>query len=177
LRNVAYTVNGKTVDVQNGSTSSGAAVVEGSGPSWQTYNMITFDPILAIEPHRLSYSYTAANAAACGNYDWYQISQPNGMALADPASTWVQLIFAGGKQSATGKDTNPYIAQQVNGNQVAIDPTYGLDENSQSSTGACSASCVAISVSKTLTGQCCSCKGVSKAFKKSTANAITYLCQ
>ncbi|HEU4577263.1 MAG TPA: RICIN domain-containing protein [Polyangiaceae bacterium] len=177
LRNVAYTVNGKTVDVQNGSTSSGAALVEGSGNGWQMYNMITFEPILAIEPHRLSYSYTAANAAACGNYDWYQITQPNGMALADPASTWVQLIFAGGKQSATGKDINPYIAQQVNGNQVAIDPTYGLDESSQSSTGACSASCVAISVSKSLAGQCCSCNGLTKTFKKSTSNAITYLCQ
>ena len=99
------------------------------------------------------------------------------MALADPASTWVQLIFAGGKQSATGTDTNPYIAQQVSGNQVAIDPTYGLDEDSQSSTGACKASCLAVSAARSLAGQCCSCNGVSKVFAKSPLNSITYLCR
>jgi hypothetical protein len=178
LRNVMYAWGGNTVDVQGGSTASGAPVVVGpSGEGWQYYNMVTFDPILAIEPHRLTYSYTAANAAACGNYDWYNISQPNGMALADPKSTWVQLIFAGGKQSASGTDTNPYIAQQVSGNQVAIDPTYGLDADEQTSTGACKASCVAVSVSKNLAGQCCSCNGVQKAFVKSTTNAIIYSCQ
>ncbi len=178
LRNVMYAWGGNTVDVQGGSTASGAPVVVGpAGEGWQMFNMVTFDPIVAIEPHRLSYSYTAANAAACGNYDWYNISQPNGMALADPKSTWVQLIFAGGKQTASGTDTNPYLAQQVNGNQVAIDPTYGLDEDSSSSTGSCKAACVAISASKNLAGQCCACNGVTKAFVKSPVNSITFSCQ
>jgi hypothetical protein len=139
--------------------------------------MVTFDPILAIEPHRLSYSRTAANSALCGNYDWYNISRPNGMALADPASTYVQLIFAGGKQTVSGSDTNPYIAQQVNGNQVAIDPTYGLDAGGSSSTGACNASCVAVNVGQSLAGSCCSCNGVTKVFKKAAWNASTFLCQ
>jgi hypothetical protein len=35
----------------------------------------------------------------------------------------VPLIFAGGKQTPTGTDLNPYIAQQVNRSQVAIDPS------------------------------------------------------
>jgi hypothetical protein len=44
------------------------------------------------------------------------------MQLANPASTFVQLIFAGGKTSLNGTDLNPYIAQQVNGSQVAVGP-------------------------------------------------------
>jgi hypothetical protein len=176
LRNVMYAYGGNTVDVQNGSTASGAPLVVGSaGEGWQYYNMVTFDPIIAIEPHHLTYSYTAANAALCGNYDWYSIAQPNGMALADPASTYVELIFAGGKQTASGSDTNPYIAEQVSGNQVAIDPTYGLDASSTSSTGSCAAACLSVSTAS-LTGLCCSCNGAAKKFSKSTFNTNTYLC-
>jgi hypothetical protein len=176
LRNVMYAYGGNTVDVQNGSAASGAPLVVGpSGEGWQYYNMVTFDPILAIEPHRLTYSSTAANAALCGNYDWYSITQPNGMALADPASTYVELIFAGGKRTASGSDTNPYIAEQVSGNQVAIDPTYGLDASGTTSTGSCTAACVSVSVSS-LVGHCCSCSGVTKAFSKAAWSPTTFLC-
>jgi hypothetical protein len=176
LRQVAYTSNGLTVDVQNGSTASGAAVVEGySGEGWQWHNMMTLEPILAIEPHRLAYSYSAAGGT-CGNYDWYQIAQPNGLSLKDPASSYIQLIFAGGKATASGTDVNPYIAQQVSGNMVAIDPTFGLDGSGTTSTGSCAAACVAISASTNLAGQCCSCQGVTRYFKRSAWNASTFLC-
>jgi hypothetical protein len=161
--------------VQGGSTASGAAVVEGpSGEGWQYYNMITFDPILAIEPHRLTYAKSTANGP-CGNYDWYNIAQPNGMAVADPAATFVELIFAGGKKTSTGTDVNPFIAQQVSGNQVAIDPTYGLDAEGVTSTGACAAACVSISRTN-LAGSCCSCLGVTKKFSKAAWNPVTFMC-
>jgi hypothetical protein len=175
LRNVAYTYNGLTVDVQGASTASGAAVVEGpSGEGWQYHNMITFEPILAIEPHALTYAKSTTNGP-CGNYDWYNIAQPNGMVLKDLASTYIQLIFAGGKQTATGTDINPYIAQQVSGNQVAVDPTYGLSESTTTSAGSCVAACVSISATS-LVGSCCACNGKTTTFAKAAWNASTFLC-
>ncbi|MEY4548791.1 MAG: Ricin-type beta-trefoil lectin domain-like [Pseudomonadota bacterium] len=174
LRNVLYTSNGKTVDVSGGSTSSGAAVVEGGSNTWQMYNMWTMDPIIAIEPHRLTYSHTT-NDGPCGKYYWYNIKQPNGNSLANPANSWIQLIFSGGKQTPTGADVNPHIAQKVSGDMVAIDPVYGLDGSGTSTTGSCTAACVSISTTN-IAGNCCSCSGVSKKFVKSSSNPVTYLC-
>ena len=175
LRNVMYTVNGYTVDVQNGSTSSGAAVVESYSNTWQNYNMITFEPLIAVEPHRLKFNRKEAGGP-CGDYYWYDIAKPNGQALADPRSTYVQLIFAGGKQTASGTDVNPFIAQKVSGNQVAIDPTYGLISSSSTSSGTCTAACLKISTAN-IAGQCCSCNGAKKKFVKSTWSATTFACQ
>jgi hypothetical protein len=175
LRNVLYTANGKTVDVAGGSTASGAAVREGSSNTWQMYNMWTFEPIIAIEPHRLSFSYTS-NDGPCGKYYWYNIKQPNGLSLAKPGNSFLQLIFAGGKQTAGGADVNPHIAQKVSGDMVAIDPVYGLDGSGTSSTGSCTAACVSISTSN-IAGACCACNGVSKKFAKVSSNPNAYMCK
>jgi hypothetical protein len=179
LRNVLYTYNGKTVDVSGGSTSSGAAVVEGGSNTWQMYNMWTMDPIIAIEPHRLTFAYTT-NDGPCGKYYWYNIKQPNGNSLANPGNSWIQLLFAGGKQTAGGADVNPHIAQKVSGDMVAIDPVYGLDGSGTSSTGSCTATntalaCVSISTTN-IAGSCCSCAGATKSFVRSAGNALTYRC-
>jgi hypothetical protein len=170
---VLYTSHGKTVDLPGGSTTSGVQFAEG-GSTWQSYNKFTFEPIMAGEPHRLEWSHQTPDGP-CGVYDWFNITRPNGLPLEDPAESFVQLIFAGGKQAPTGADLNPYIAQQVNGNQVAIDPTYGLNESGSSSTGACYASCVKVSTTSLL-NQCCSCSGATKTFTKSTWNPSTFVC-
>jgi hypothetical protein len=175
LRNVLYTANGKTVDVQGGSTGSGAAVVEGSSNSWQMYNMWTFEPLIAIEPHRLSFAYTT-NDGPCGTYSWYNIKQPNGLSLAKPGDSFIQLIFAGGKQTAGGSDLNPHIAQKVSGDLVAIDPTYGLDDQDGTSVGSCQAACVSISAVN-VAGACCSCNAVTKKFSKAAWSSNTFLCR
>lgn len=175
LRQVAYTVNGYTVGIQNSSTSSGAPLVEENTKVWNPNNMVTFEPLLAIEPHVLSYSHST-NDGPCGSYDWYRIKQPNGVALKDPGSTWIQLMFAGGKPTATGTDRNPYIAQQVSGDLVAIDPTYGLNASGSSSSGSCAATCLSISLSN-LANSCCSCQGVTSKFLKSAWSATTFICQ
>ncbi len=157
-----------------GSTSSGAQFVE-LGKGWEMYNMLAFEPLMAIEPHRLRFNRKEAGGP-CGSYYWYDITEPNGMALDDPASTYIQLIFAGGKQTKGGADLNPFIAQKVAGSQVAIDPTYGLNESSSTSTGSCTASCLKISTANA-SGQCCSCSGKTKKFARSTWSASTYICQ
>ncbi len=174
LRQVAYSVNGVSLGVQNGSTLSGAQFVE-LGKTWETYNMLSFEPLMAIEPHRLRYNRKEAGGP-CGNYYWYDITEPNGQTLNDPASTWIQLIFAGGKQTKTGADINPFIAQKVSGSQVAIDPTYGLNDSSSTSTGTCSVGCLKVSTAN-VAGQCCSCSGRSKKFARSAWSSTTFVCQ
>jgi hypothetical protein len=151
-------------------------VVEGPvGEGWQWHNMITFEPILAIEPHRLSFDREEPGGP-CGSYYWYDVQQPNGLMLGDPGDTYVQLIFAGGKQTPTGSDINPFIAQQVNGNQVAIDPTYGLLTTSESVSASCTASCLKISTTS-LAGQCCVCSGVYGTFARSAWSSTTFQCK
>jgi hypothetical protein len=173
LRQVIFSSNALAMGVENASTRSGAQLVEGR-QTWESHNMMAFRPILAIEPHRLSYSHTTEDGP-CGNYDWYRIEQPNGLPLEDPASTFVQLIFAGGKQTSTGADNNPYIAQQVSGDLVAIDPTYGLSASDTTTTGACAAACVSIS-SSNIAGKCCSCEGDSGRFTESPWSETTFVC-
>jgi hypothetical protein len=174
LRHVFYTSGGVSLGIQNGGTSSGAQLVE-LGKTWEMFNMLTFEPLMAIEPHRLRFNRKEAGGP-CGDYYWYDITEPNGMSLDDPASTYIQLIFAGGKQTQSGTDLNPFIAQKVAGNQVAIDPTYGLNESSGTSSGSCTASCLKISTASVI-GQCCSCNGVSKKFAKSAWSGTTFVCQ
>jgi hypothetical protein len=85
-------------------------------------------------------------------------------------------MFAGGKETLTGKDINPFIAQQVSGDLVAIDPTYGLNDMGTTTTGSCSAACTKVTTVN-VAGQCCSCNGATKVYKRSAWNTSTYLCQ
>lgn len=172
---VIYATTGKAIEVQGSSTANDARVVQAADGAWNLNRQLRLTPVIAGEPHRLKFSHITTEAA-CGDYYWYDIAQPNGKPLKKPADSFVQLIFAGGKQTPTGADLNPFIAQQVSGNKVAIDPTYGLNDDAATAAGSCSASCVRVS-SASLAGQCCSCNGVRKTFSRSTWNASTYLCQ
>jgi hypothetical protein len=169
-----YTSDARAIQVQDNSTSNEVPLVQ-APPGWNYSQQFYLEPILAGEPHRLKYS-NETTGAACGTYYWYDIAQPNGWPLRNPADSFVQLIFAGGKETATGADANPYVAQQVNGNRVAIDPTYGLNETANTSTGACSAACTKITTAS-IAGGCCTCAGKMKKYSKSSWNTSTYLCQ
>jgi hypothetical protein len=59
---------------------------------------------------------------------------------------------------------------------VSIDPTYGLNDVGTTSSGACNSACIKIGVTD-VSGQCCSCNGKTKAFRRSTWSPVTYLCQ
>jgi hypothetical protein len=125
-----YTNWAQAVQVEGNSTAADVPLAQVAG-DWNYSQQFYLTPILAGEPHRLRYSYQSTNAA-CGSYYWYDITQPNGW-LRDPGASFTQLIFAGGKETRGGVDANPFIAQQVNGNRVAIDPTYGLNETANTS--------------------------------------------
>lgn len=171
---VIYSSHGVTVDVPGGSTNSGTQLGQG-GKTWAKHNHMTFTPLTAGEPHRLVFSHEEAGGP-CGAYYWFDVAQPNGMPLESPADTYVQLIFAGGKTSLWGADVNPFIAQKVSGDKVAIDPTYGLNERSSTTTGACTASCLKVSTAS-VAGQCCSCNGRRLKLQKSPWSGVTYICK
>jgi hypothetical protein len=66
--------------------------------------------------------------------------------------------------------------RDLGNNVVAIDPTYGLNDEDTTSTGACTVACTKISTTN-IAGACCSCSNVKKAFKKSAFSTSVYLCQ
>jgi Ricin-type beta-trefoil lectin domain-like len=176
LRQVAYSNYGLTMDIQGGSTYSGAQLVEGpSGGGWQWHNMFTFEPILAIEPHKLRFNRKEAGGL-CGDYHWYDVTEPNGLVLDNPASTYVQLMFAGGKQTPTGTDLNPFISQRVSGSQVAIDPTLGVYGAGTTTTAGCFQGCIKVS-SSYVGGQCCVCNGVNLRLTQTSFSTSTYQCK
>ena len=114
--------------------------------------------------------YVSSAAGGCDTNFTFSVKGTTGLALKYPNQLKNELRFA--------DQTNPYINFQNLGNgNISIDPTYGLDDDGTSSTGACMAACTKISVATNYAGQCCSCGGVSKIFAKSPVNAITYLCQ
>jgi hypothetical protein len=66
--------------------------------------------------------------------------------------------------------------RDLGNNVVAIDPTYGLNEEDTTTTGACLAACTKLTASD-VSNACCSCGGVNKTLKRSPFNANIYLCQ
>jgi hypothetical protein len=171
-----YSNHGKTLEIAGASIYNDARLSQAADGIWADHRLVALTPVISGEPHRLVFSHTTGDAPCGDAYFWYDIAQPNLAPLRAPADSFVQLIFAGGKETLTGTDINPFISQQVSGDLVAIDPTYGLIDSGSTTSGACTAACVKSS-SINITGQCCSCNGVSKQFAKSTWNASTYLCQ
>jgi hypothetical protein len=173
---VLYSTYGKAFEIAGASLYNDAKLTQSANSGWANNRMVHFTPILAGEPHRLVFEKTT-NDAPCGDaYYWYDIAQPNLQPLRAPEDSFIQLMFVGGKQTLTGTDLNPFIAQQVSGNLVAIDPTYGLNDTNTTATGSCAAACTKISATS-LVGQCCTCNSVNRQFAKSAWSTTTFLCQ
>jgi hypothetical protein len=66
--------------------------------------------------------------------------------------------------------------RDLGNNVVAIDPTYGLNDEDTTSSGSCTAACTKITTTN-VAGACCSCNSAQKTFKRSSFNVNTYLCQ
>jgi len=119
------------------------------------------------EEHVLTFQSSAKGS--CDTNFFFKVTKTNGAALAYPNQLKNKLKFA--------DHTNPYINfQNLGGGVISIDPTYGLNEDSSSSAGSCTAACTKISLSNVAT-QCCSCGGATKKFVKSAWSATTFLCQ
>ena len=112
----------------------------------------------------------STDKGVCDTNYWFEVQNTGGAPLGLTAMKALQkgLVWV-------NAETNAYIAFQVAGNMVGIDPTYGLNATTAASSGSCSAACTKISA-KDVTGQCCSCNGTKK-YARSSWSATTYLCQ
>jgi hypothetical protein len=98
----------------------------------------------------------------------FDATTPTGGALRSPSQLKNKLIYVGYPE-------NPYLAFSSTGTTVSIDPTFGLNETSTTSTGACTAACLKMS-SADVTGRCCSCNGQTRRYARSAFNVNAYLC-
>jgi hypothetical protein len=120
------------------------------------------------EAHLLTAAGTVS-LGGCGVHYKFGVKKDASGTLMYPAQLKQKLIFA--------DHTNGWVDfRNLGGGFVAIDPTYGLNEGVNTSTGSCTAACTKISKTNAA-GQCCSCGGASKKFVKSAWSATTFLCQ
>lgn len=113
--------------------------------------------------------FSGSAPGGCDTQFTFSAKSATGAALKYPNQLKNQLRFA--------DSNNPYINFKNLGNGlVSIDPTYGLNDDNVTQTGSCTAACVKISLSSSLTGQCCSCGGVTKKFSKPSWTSGVYLC-
>jgi hypothetical protein len=120
-----------------------------------------------IEEHVLAFQRSAKGS--CDTNFFFKATKLNGQALTYTNQLKNKLQFA--------DMVNPYLDfQNLGGGVVSVDPTYGLNEDGTTSTGACIAACTKISTTS-VAGQCCSCGGVTKKFVKSAWNTATFICQ
>jgi len=168
---------GKLLEVKGYTSNDGAIFTQATATAADPQRKFKLTPILAGEPHRLTFSHTSEDAA-CGDYYWYDIKQPNGLPVANPAETFVQLIFAGGKASLGGADENPFIAQQSSGTLVAIDPSVYMNGGAKGASGSCITSDIVYDDAKTCRDKCCiKYNGGAGTLKESTWSTTTFLCQ
>lgn len=105
----------------------------------------------------------------CGVHYKFDVTKDTGATLLYPGQLEWKLTFA--------DQANGWVDfRNMGGGYVAIDPTYGLNDDSTSSSGSCSAVCTKVSATD-ISGQCCSCSGLTKKFVKSAWSGTTFLCQ
>jgi hypothetical protein len=119
-----------------------------------------------VEEHTLTFQ--RSEKGGCDTNFFFVARKPDGSPLQYPAQLKNKLLWA--------DRTNPYIGFQSIGEVVSIDPTFGLNEKGATTTGQCFGACVKIGLDD-VSGDCCSCGGVNRTFKRAAWNASTYLCQ
>jgi hypothetical protein len=119
-----------------------------------------------VEEHTLTFQ--RSEKGGCDTNYYFVARKPDGGALQYPAQLKNKLLWA--------DSVNPYIGFQSVGEVVSIDPTYGLNEKGSTTTGACYGACVKIGLDD-VSGDCCSCGGNNRTFKRAPWNAATYICQ
>jgi hypothetical protein len=119
-----------------------------------------------VEEHTLT--FVRSEKGGCDTNFFFQAKGATGQPLKYPAQLKNKLIWA--------DQSNPYIGFQAAGDVISIDPTYGLNEDSSTSAGSCTAACAKVTTSN-VAGQCCSCNAKTLQFVKAAWNAQTYVCQ
>jgi hypothetical protein len=118
------------------------------------------------EQHELTLE--SSSSGACDTLFTFKATTPSGQALTRPGQLRNKLIYVGYPE-------NEYLSFSSTSSSVSIDPTLGLNDSDATSTGSCAAACTKISLTN-VSGECCSCGGVTKTFVRSTFSSVTYLC-
>jgi hypothetical protein len=175
----------KLLEVDSYLMTDGAVIEQAEASAADPQRKFKLTPLLAGEPHRLSFSHTTPDAH-CGDYFWFNITQPNGLPLANPAETYIQLIFAGGKRELSGADENPFIAQLSTGTQVAVDPSGYMLGGQGDQSGTCITSDILVDLTRAAGGStvppveplcCVTALGLAGKFVKSSWSPTTFLCR
>lgn len=119
------------------------------------------------EQHKLT--FVSSKPGACDTIFTFNAQSTTGGALKAPSQLKNKLMFV-------GYPSNPYLAFSSTGTTVSIDPTFGLNDGANTTTGSCSAVCTKISKTS-VAGGCCSCAGKAGKYVKSLWNPSTFLCQ
>ncbi len=119
-----------------------------------------------VEEHTLTFQ--RSEKGGCDTNFFFVARKPDGSPLQFPGQLKNKLLWA--------DRTNPYIGFQSVGEVVSIDPTFGLNDRGSTTTGACMAACVKIG-SADVAGDCCSCNGSARTFRRSVWSSLTYICQ
>jgi len=117
------------------------------------------------EEHALTFQ--RSEKGGCDTNYYFVARKPDGSPLQFPGQLKNKLLWA--------DRANPYIGFQNVGEVVSIDPTFGLNEEGSTTTGACYGSCLKIG-REDVSGDCCSCLGVNRTFRRASWNAFTYIC-
>lgn len=121
-----------------------------------------------VESHDLAFS--SMTPGECDTDVWFHAYKAGTTSpLQYPAQLKNQLLWA-------GYPDNPYLAFDVQGDDVKIDPTAGLNEGGTTVTPDCQIACTKYST-RSLVGQCCSCNGWSKKFIRSSFSYNYYVCR
>jgi hypothetical protein len=118
------------------------------------------------QPHQLTLESSARGA--CDTVFTFRATGPSGKPLKNPEQLANKLIFAGYPE-------NEYLSFTSTSSNVSIDPSWGLNDTGETSTGACSAACVRVSATD-LSGDCCSCGGSVHSFVRASFSNSLYLC-
>lgn len=120
------------------------------------------------EAHLLSPAGTAS-LGGCGIHYKFNVSKDASGTLSHPNQLKWKLGFA--------DQANGWVDfRNLGSGQVAIDPTYGLNEAASTSAGSCMVACTRISRSN-ISGQCCTCGGMNKRWAQSTFSTAVFACR
>lgn len=120
-----------------------------------------------VESHDLAFS--SMTPGECDTDVWFHAYKAGTTTpLQYPGQLKNQLLWA-------GHPDNPYLAFDVQGDDVKIDPTAGLTEGGTTRTPDCRIGCTVYS-SSSIIGQCCSCRGFNKTFIRSKFSYNYYEC-
>lgn len=126
-----------------------AQVVCESRPSNQPGNC-------AVEQHDLK--FMSASPGSCDTNFYFRAYKAGTTQLLQyPGNLKYQLMFAGWDTSVT--NSNPYLAFDVQGDDIQIDPTSGAIIGDPTASGSCPVVCSKISLTN-ISNSCCVCNGV-----------------